>query len=600
VLINLLFQDGKARLIFKRKGERVELLDDYNPYFYAIAENPEEAKHLIEKHPLVLDAVIEHKYPKLSSREMEPVVKVVTSMHGFRRVIRDMGKVPGVKELMETSVPHHFRYVVDKDIRFFKGREKLRLASIGPKEDIPECDVLFTWGGDDFLKERRGVRSDKLGCFLDDCIHLDVMADMEHDIYNESDAEGLMELGKERLIRVIELSRMTGVKPDLVSRVTPGKLNTFLHMRAARKNGYLIPDTKKSMERPKSLRVLQMMDKGGTIFYPSPGIYRDVAKCDFASMYPNIIVKYNISPETMHCTCDDYIEVPEAGWRICKKKGLIPQGIEKVLRRRLHLKKLKRGTGKRIYDVKQRALKNILVTCFGYLAYSNFIFSNVENKECVMLFGRHILSRTKEIAEEMGLDVIYGIVDSVFVKNGTEQQYKEFVERVSDEFGIELELDCVFKAIAFPAAERGEGIANKYFGITYEGKIEARGIALRHSDAPEFIKAFQREAVPAFLKGDMQGFERAYKEHQDAVLSGNLSLEDFAITKSIRKRQYKVNAPHVVAYKQDPRGSTVTYVHSLSGPKPLRLARREEVDNREYLRLLEMKTQELISGLEGL
>lgn len=590
VLINIAQERDGMRLV-SSGGKSV--IQSFHPYFYVICDDAEEKRCLIERHPDVLGCMVEERFPSLKSRGKEPVVKVMTTMGSFRKVVRDMGKVPGIREIAETSVPHCFRHVMDRGLEFFDGDDELDVKAMGPEDDIPECDVLVTFGGDHFLRGRGGVRSTKLGCFMDR-VHIDVRTDMRYDIYNEGVPEDLLEAGRMRLSRIMELSRMTGVKPDLVSRITPGKLNTFLHMRAARERGYVIPDIKKEIERPKSLRLLQAMDKGGTIFYPRPGIYRNVAKCDFASMYPNIIVKYNISPERMHCDCGDDHIVPEAGWRICNRRGIIPDGIEAVLRRRLYLKKRMRESGLPEYDIRQRALKNILVTCFGYLGFKNFVFSNVETKECVMLYGRHILERTKMIAESMGLEVIYGIVDSVFVKNGTMEEYREFVGRVSDEFGIELELDHVFESIAFPASD-GAGVANKYYGITHGGEIEARGIALRHSDAPEFIKRFQQEAVRAVL--GRGGLERIHKGFEDALAARRFPLSDLAITKSVRKSGYKVNAPHVEAYRKRPIGSTVTYVHTHYGPVPLELAREEEVDIGWYLRLLRMKKDELIEGL---
>ncbi|MDD1749009.1 MAG: hypothetical protein LUO89_03955 [Methanothrix sp.] len=35
------------------------------------------------------------------------------------------------------------------------------------------------------------------------------------------------------------------------------------------------------------------------IFQPEPGVYRKVHQIDFTSLYPSIIVKYNLSPETI-------------------------------------------------------------------------------------------------------------------------------------------------------------------------------------------------------------------------------------------------------------------------------------------------------------
>ncbi|MGB7537550.1 MAG: DNA polymerase domain-containing protein, partial [Anaerolineales bacterium] len=44
-------------------------------------------------------------------------------------------------------------------------------------------------------------------------------------------------------------------------------------------------------------------DKGGLTFQPEPGLYEHVLELDFASMYPSLMVKFNLSAETVGRTC---------------------------------------------------------------------------------------------------------------------------------------------------------------------------------------------------------------------------------------------------------------------------------------------------------
>ena len=52
-------------------------------------------------------------------------------------------------------------------------------------------------------------------------------------------------------------------------------------------------------ENCKSARQLLISDRGGLILSPVTGIHDDVVELDFASLYPNIMLRYNISPETI-------------------------------------------------------------------------------------------------------------------------------------------------------------------------------------------------------------------------------------------------------------------------------------------------------------
>jgi len=47
------------------------------------------------------------------------------------------------------------------------------------------------------------------------------------------------------------------------------------------------------------------------------------------------------------------------------------------------------------------------VTCFGYLGYKNARFGRIESHEAVTAFGREILLRAKEAAEDLGFEVLH-------------------------------------------------------------------------------------------------------------------------------------------------------------------------------------------------
>src|SRR5438445_1649203 len=258
-------------------------------------------------------------------------------------------------------------------------------------------EVLITYAGDKFL----GLLNQKLvfysleklpliyssGIEYRGKIHLDIAQDIGRDFSieylfsdelediceyffgkydEEKKSRYILEIGLRRLIGLIELSNICNSKPGLVSRTTPGMLNTFVHYETAYNEDYVIPDKKKIIESIKTLKELMELDKSGMIYYPEPGVYFKVAKLDFSSLYPSIIVKHNISAETVFCNHD-------CG-EICKlKKGIVPKGLKKVLERRLLLKKKMKetdGEEREVLDIKQKSLKTLLVTCFGYMGYS--------------------------------------------------------------------------------------------------------------------------------------------------------------------------------------------------------------------------------------
>jgi len=60
---------------------------------------------------------------------------------------------------------------------------------------------------------------------------------------------------------------------------------------------------KNLVEKFKTVETLFLSDRCAMIYDPIVGVHEDVIEIDFASLFPNIMVKYNISPETVLCDC---------------------------------------------------------------------------------------------------------------------------------------------------------------------------------------------------------------------------------------------------------------------------------------------------------
>ena len=166
-----------------------------------------------------------------------------------------------------------------------------------------------------------------------------------------------------------------------------------------------------------------MADRGGFIFEPKLGFHTDVVEVDFASMFPMLMLTRNISAETVLCKCcpDSKLRVPELGYNICeKRKGIVPKTLDLLLRKRSKYKSLMKEVEnkelKHAYNMRQAALKWILVTCFGYLGYRNARFGKVDAHIAVCAFARDGLLKTAAMAEQHGFEVIHGIVDSLWLK----------------------------------------------------------------------------------------------------------------------------------------------------------------------------------------
>jgi DNA polymerase-2 len=101
---------------------------------------------------------------------------------------------------------------------------------------------------------------------------------------------------------ILELARVTALPVQAVARLSPGSGISAMQMLTALREGVLVPWHKQQAERPKTALELLRADQGGLVYQPIVGLHRDVAEIDFISMYPSIMARFNISPETVNTT----------------------------------------------------------------------------------------------------------------------------------------------------------------------------------------------------------------------------------------------------------------------------------------------------------
>jgi DNA polymerase-2 len=356
---------------------------------------------------------------------------------------------------------------------------------------------------------------------------------------------------------LIELSRMSRIPVQRLSRLSPGTAISSMQLYEAYRRGVLIPWRKQTPEQVKTALQLLKADRGGHIFEPKVGVHEHVGEVDFSSLYPNIINEFNISPETVLCECcpGSHVRVPVLDYHICeKKRGFIPDVIKPLIVKKALYKGVPHLKGRRTL------LKWVLVTCFGYLGYRNARFGRIECHESVTAFARDILLESMHIAEGEGFQVLHGIVDSLWLKKKVPRRaFEQLCEKISDAIGIPLELEGIYSWIVFLPSDSGIGALNRYYGVV-DGELKARGIELRRRDQPTIIKNMQEDMLMELAQATTKRefFQKipdtleVVKRSVHAVLKGDVSLEDLVISVGISRHleDYKVNNLSVAALKR--------------------------------------------------
>ncbi len=330
------------------------------------------------------------------------------------------------------------------------------------------------------------------------------------------------------------LSNFISIPLEKLSRITPGTAVSSYEVKRSLEMGVMVPYYKWDHEVPKDVETFIKSDRGGLILQPKPGVYWDIYEIDFSSMYPSIIVFYNLSPETVNGICTEYEDIPTLGFRICKDKiGYLSIFLRDLLMRRLEIKELKRQDPR--YQGVDSVFKWLLLTSFGYTGYKNAKFGKIEVHEAVTGIGRNILEKSIGIAMEEGFNVIHGIVDSLWLK-GDGDIFK-VMDRIEKETRLKIALEGKYKWIAFLPSKEGIGALNRYFGLMYNGKMKIRGIEMRRGDIPNICKKMQEEILEIYShvnsKYDFVEVRKdvyaIYKKYAEFILTGKASDEDLKI-----------------------------------------------------------------------
>ncbi|HWR63712.1 MAG TPA: DNA polymerase domain-containing protein, partial [Candidatus Thermoplasmatota archaeon] len=315
--------------------------------------------------------------------------------------------------------------------------------------------------------------------------------------------------GESGLHGILDIARCANIPLQLLSRLGPGTAISQIEINAAMKKGYLVPWKKNMPENWKTAEELLIADRGGLVLEPVVGLHEDVVELDYASLYPNIMVVHNISPETMLCPCcpDSSKRVPQLGYHICRKqKGLLPEVLEPILQRRFCFKARAKNNqyDPAVYTELQKAWKWVLVVCFGYTGYRNARYGRIECHESITAFSRDILLTASEVAQQAGYEVLHGIVDSLWVKGSPGCVRPFHLSRmISNRTGIRMDVEGRYKWIVFlPSKATGVGALTRYYGMFEDGKVKVRGVELRQHNTPVFLKNAQQEMLTIFKQAN--------------------------------------------------------------------------------------------------
>src|SRR5438128_2637471 len=586
------------------EGKRVLVIDNnYRAYFYLLPrreQDPEELKKRLEDekpHPTIENVTIERK--KLLADE-RVVLKVFCKDPDFlEKAARETLKKTGAEAAYEEKLRFAIKYQYDHGIKpcqwyeadtaaskvdpkKFNVQETLTATDHPrpvPKEDPPHQSLyghysligranvdLLNFAEDLYEVKNKTIENvaKYLGIKLseektiDETSYFDYWSKPdERKIlvkHVEKQTETILKIGEEAIDYVIQISALSGLPPDQVIAAAVGfRVDNYLMMET-HNLGQLIPS---KTEQP------IIPYKGAIVLEPKVGLHDNVASLDFSSMYPSLMIKYNISPDTLVTgkETEDIFEVTEVKHRFRKN----PSGFYKTILTKLsQARKTTRAERKRtdpsdlrypLLKAREKAVKVMTNAVYGYAGWAGARWYSKEVAESAAALGRETINRAISLAKNLGLTVFYGDTDSLFVNND-EKLVQKFQAEVDRQLGLEINLSEVYKRILFTEAKK------KYAGLKTDGQIDVVGLEAVRGDWSNLARDVQNTVLRMALEDADPSRAAAYVQNLTRNLkSKKLSLSSFIVWKTLTKpvEAYEVNAPHVeVAKKMAKDGWPVT------------------------------------------
>ncbi len=293
---------------------------------------------------------------------------------------------------------------------------------------------------------------------------------------------------------ILALTRISRMPMEDVSRQGVSRwIRNLLHYEHRRRD-MLIPNAEDILALKGATATKAIIKgkkyKGAIVVDPVPGVHFNVAVMDFASLYPSIIKVYNLGYQSILCPheeCKDNV-VPETPHWVCKKSKALESlliGSLRDLRVRWYKPKSKDKSLSRElrswYDVIQSALKVILNASYGVFGAESFDLYCPPVAEATAAIGRHVITETIDKARALGIDVIYGDTDSLFLKNPSQEQIEGLTTWSKRELEMELDVDKVYRYSVFSSRKKN------YLGVLPDGSVDVKGMTGKKRHIPDFI-----------------------------------------------------------------------------------------------------------------
>jgi len=290
---------------------------------------------------------------------------------------------------------------------------------------------------------------------------------------------------------------------------------------------------------PKSDRGSQASGGYTDVFFT--GITGPIVYADVESLYPSIMLHYDIKPE---------------GDTLNLFRNLLERLIDLRLKTKRQMQAATSPETVSELDARQSSFKVLTNSFYGQLGFTLALFNDFGEADRVTSTGRKILRKIISIIRREGGTVIEVDTDGVFFVPPDHVRGREaeasFLERMNREMpaGIHIGFDGRYQRMLSYKKKN-------YALLQYDGSLKYKGSSLVSRSNEMFGRRFVFKAIDLLIQENIEGLHNLYLDTRDKIIRHDWAgVDDFSRTETLKDTgdQYRVDVgrgrrPRAVAYE---------------------------------------------------
>jgi len=322
----------------------------------------------------------------------------------------------------------------------------------------------------------------------------------------------------ERVTRVRRLSEVLSLSNFYLAQICPLNFGTLTRTGSAAKIESLLlrEYLRQKHSVPKAERGSPSSGGYTDIFYT--GVFENIVHADVEALYPSIIVSQKIKPKSDHL--DIFIPILA---ELTEMRLIAKRDRQQASTRQQQIR----------YDTLQSALKVLINSFYGYLAYSRAHFNDYGQADRITSLGQEYLRSIIEQARLHNAQILEVDTDGLFFvppdNVSGEDQESLFVRRIASSLpsGINLLVAGRYKKMLSYKRKN-------YALMDYSERITIKGSSLISRNLELFARRYIEKCIECLLLGDIDNLHRVYTSLHRRILAHQWSAREFCRSETVR------------------------------------------------------------------